>query len=95
MDEAHRQTQHRLDLMGRQIIRKITALVLSPGCVALCAVVAAQLSDRPLPLVAAITSEHQLEIDALSRTLACLAAIMHLAARSGFHRACCGDANAQ
>lgn len=75
MEEARRQTQHQLDLIDRQIIRRMTAVI-------------PQLHPRrnsyrrgkpPAPdaflaryrtNLAAITAERQQEIDALSRKLA-------------------------
>lgn len=75
MEDARRQTQRQLDLINRQIIRKMTALIphLSPKRIA-------YRGGRPLDPsafleryrsnLAAITAERQPEIDALSRKLA-------------------------
>jgi hypothetical protein len=75
MQEAHRQTQRQLDLVDRQITRRMTALIpgllprrshyrrgKAPDASAFLASYRAQL--------AALTAERQPEIDALSRTLA-------------------------
>lgn len=75
MEEARRQTQHRLDLIERQITRRMTALIPQLG--------RKQSGYRrgkpPDPKtfleryranLAAITAERQPEIDALSRKLA-------------------------
>ena len=75
MEEARRQTQHQLDLIDRQIIRRMTAVIphlhprrrsyrrgQPPEAGAFLARYRANL--------AAITAERQLEIDALSRKLA-------------------------
>ena len=75
MEDARRQTQHQLDLIDRQIVRRMTAVI-------------PQLHPRRSPYrhgkppdsaaflaryranLAAITAERQQEIDALSRKLA-------------------------
>ena len=75
MEEARRQTQHQLDLIDRQIIRRMTAVIphlhprqrsyrrgQPPEAGAFLARYRANL--------AALTAERQLEIDALSRKLA-------------------------
>lgn len=75
MQEAYRQTQRQLDLVDRQITRRMTALIpgllprrshyrrgKAPDPAAFLASYRAQL--------AALTGERQAEIDALSRTLA-------------------------
>ena len=75
MEEARRQTQHQLDLIDRQIIRRMTAVIPHPH--------PRRRSYRrgqpPEPgaflaryraNLAAITAERQQEIDALSRKLA-------------------------
>jgi hypothetical protein len=75
MEEARRQTQHQLDLIDRQIIRRMTAIIPQlhprrrsyrrgkppePGA----------FLARYRANLAAITAERQQEIDALSRKLA-------------------------
>lgn len=88
MEEACRQTRHQLDMIERQIIRKITALIpsLSPRR-------SGYRRGRPpdpdaflsryRAHLAAITAERQPEIEALSRKLARQeAAIASLRARS-------------
>lgn len=75
MEEARRQTQRQLDLIDRQITRQMTALIpqlhprqttyrrgkpLDPGA----------FLERYRATLAAITTERQPEIDALSRKLA-------------------------
>jgi hypothetical protein len=88
MEEARRQTQHQIDMIERQIIRKMTALIPSlgrrrsgyrggrpPGPEAFL--------NRYRTNLAAITAERQPEIDALSRKLARQeAAIVSLRARA-------------
>lgn len=75
MEEARRQTQRQLDLIDRQIIRRMTALIphLKPSRKAF------RRGKPPDPgafleryrsNIAAITAERQPEIDALSRKLA-------------------------
>lgn len=75
MEEARRQTQHQLDLIDRQIVRRMTAVILLPGK----RTSRYQRGKRPSPEAflaryranhAAITAERQPEIDALSRKLA-------------------------
>jgi len=75
MEEAHRQTQRQLDMVDRQITRRTTSLIpgllprrphyhrgkaLDPGA----------FLDRYRSQLAALTTERQPEIDALSRKLA-------------------------
>ncbi|HCL67795.1 MAG TPA: hypothetical protein DIC56_23750 [Rhizobium sp.] len=75
MEEARRQTQHQLDLIDRQIIRRITAVIphLHPRR---CSYRRGQPPEAGAFLaryranLAAITAERQQEIDALSRKLA-------------------------
>ncbi|TIR05327.1 MAG: hypothetical protein E5X37_27170 [Mesorhizobium sp.] len=75
MDEARRQTQRQLDMIDRQIIRRMTAVIpqlrphsagsgrgRGPG--------PAMFLERYRANLAAITQERQHEIDALSRKLA-------------------------
>nr|WP_298098648.1 hypothetical protein [uncultured Shinella sp.] len=75
MEEARRQTQHQLDLIDRQIIRRMTAIIphLHPSRHAY------RRGQPPEPgaflaryraKLAAITAERQQEIDALSGKLA-------------------------
>ena len=74
MEEARRQTRHQIDMIERQIIRKMTALIPSLG-----ARRPRYRRGRPperhaflnryLTSLAAITAERQPEIDALSRKL--------------------------
>lgn len=75
MEEARRQTQHQLDLIDRQIIRRMTAVIshLQPRRNAY------RRGKPPEPAaflaryranLAAITAERRQEIDALSRNLA-------------------------
>lgn len=75
MEEARRQTQHQLDLIDRQIVRKMTAVIPLLGK----RTSRYQRGKRPSPEdflaryranLAAITAERQPEIDALSRKLA-------------------------
>ncbi|WP_333722992.1 hypothetical protein [Agrobacterium tumefaciens] len=75
MEEACRQTRHQLDLIERQIIRKMTALIPSLGQRRF----GHHRGMRPKPEaflcryrsdLAAITAERQPEIDALSNKLA-------------------------
>lgn len=75
MEDARRQTQRQLDLINRQIIRKMTALIpqLSPKRIAYRRGKPPDPSaflDRYRSNLAAITAERQPEIDALSRKLA-------------------------
>lgn len=75
MEEAHRQTQRQLDMIDRQITRRMTALIPrlhprqstyrcgkppDPGT----------FLERYRANLAAVTAEHQADIDALSRKLA-------------------------
>ncbi|MBX4962657.1 hypothetical protein HJA92_14210 [Rhizobium binae] len=89
MEAARRQTQHQLDLIDRQITRKMTALIpligrhqqgycrgkeLQPGA----------FLERYRANLAALTAERQPEVDALARKLARQdAAIAALLARDG------------
>ena len=75
MEEARRQTLHQLDLIDRQIIGRMTAVIphLHPPPALLSARPAAgapRLLARYRANLAAITAERQQEIDALSRKLA-------------------------
>ena len=75
MDEARRQTQRQIDMVERQITRRMTALI--PGLLPR----RTQYRRGSVPdpeafleryrsQLAALTAEHQAEIDELSRTLA-------------------------
>ena len=91
MEEARRQTQRQLDMIERQIIRRMTALIpkLQPKRTAY------RCGKAPDPEVfleryrthlAALTAERQTEIDALSRKLARQdEAIAALRARAHLH----------
>ncbi|TQI65270.1 hypothetical protein FHT98_5141 [Bosea sp. AK1] len=75
MEEARRQTQHQLDIIDRQIIRRITALIpaMKPKHTAYRGGKPpdpSALLERHRASLAAITAERQPEIDALSRKLA-------------------------
>lgn len=75
MEEARRQTRHQLDLIDRQIIRRMTALIPSPGrprptCRRGRTTEPGAFRARYRANLAAITAERQPEIDALSRKLA-------------------------
>lgn len=75
MQEARRQTQHQLDIIDRQIIRRMTALIpaMKPKRTAYRGGKPPDPSaflDRYRASLAAITAERQPEIDALSRKLA-------------------------
>ncbi len=75
LEDARRQTQRQLDLINRQIIRKMTALIpqLSPKPTAYRRGKPPDSSaflERYRSNLVAITSERQPEIDALSRKLA-------------------------
>ncbi|MBL8583182.1 MAG: hypothetical protein JNL61_13280 [Rhizobiaceae bacterium] len=75
MEDARRQTQRQLDLINRQIIRKMTALIpqLSPKRIAYRRGKPPDPSaflERYRSNLAALTAERQPEIDALSRKLA-------------------------
>ncbi|MGF7007947.1 hypothetical protein [Shinella sumterensis] len=75
MEEARRQTQHQLDLIDRQIIRRMTAVIpqLHPRRNSYRhgkAPEPATFLARYRANLAAITAERQQEIDALSRKLA-------------------------
>lgn len=92
MEEARRQTQRQLDMIDRQITRRMTALIPTleprrtpyrrgkprdPGA----------FLERYRAHLAALTAERQPEIDALSRKLARQdRAIAELSARLGFMR---------
>lgn len=92
MEEARRQTQRQLDMIDRQITRRMTALIPTleprrtpyrrgkprdPGA----------FLERYRAQLAALTAERQPEIDALSRKLARQdRAIAELSARPGFMR---------
>ncbi len=88
MEEARRQTQRQLDLINRQIIRKMTALIpqlsrkragYRRGTVP----EPAAFLERYRSNLAAITAERQPEIDALSRKLARQDVAIDIARRSG------------
>ncbi|MBS7708088.1 hypothetical protein [Chelatococcus asaccharovorans] len=75
MEEARRQTQHQLDMIERQIMRRMTALIpqLQPKRKAFHRgrpPDPAAFLERYRSNLAAITAERQHEIDALSRKLA-------------------------
>ncbi|WP_198174240.1 hypothetical protein [Mesorhizobium xinjiangense] len=75
MEEARRQTQHQLDIIERQITRRMTALIpgLKPKRTAYRGGKppdASAFLERYRANLAAITAERQPEIDALSRKLA-------------------------
>ncbi|RWO44930.1 MAG: hypothetical protein EOS13_29250 [Mesorhizobium sp.] len=75
MEEARRQTQRQLDMIDRQIIRRMTAIIpqLKPqrtGHRRLKPADARTFLERYRSNLAAITQERQHEIDALSRKLA-------------------------
>ncbi|NSY99616.1 hypothetical protein G6M70_16645 [Agrobacterium tumefaciens] len=75
MEEARRQTQHQLDIIERQITRRMTALIpgLKPKRTAYKGGKppdARTFLERYRANLAAITAERQPEIDALSRKLA-------------------------
>jgi hypothetical protein len=75
MEEARRQTQHQLDMIDRQITRRITAMIpligrKHSGCRRGKAPKPAAFLERYRSTIAAITAERQPEIDALSRKLA-------------------------
>jgi hypothetical protein len=75
MEEARRQTQRQLDMIDRQIIRRMTALIpqLQPrqsGYRRGRAPDPGAFLDRYRTHLAALTAERQPEIDALSRKLA-------------------------
>lgn len=101
MEESRRQTQRQLDLIDRQIIRRVTALVPPSGRYRS----ACRRGWSPKPRasltcyhanLAAITSERQPEIDALSSKLDRQeAAITGLAERSDYDQAGRADVNAR
>lgn len=75
MEEARRQTQRQLDMVDRQITRRMTALI--PGLLPRRthyrrgkAPDPGAFLERYRSQLAALTAEHQSEIDALSRKLA-------------------------
>ncbi len=75
MEEARRQTQHQLDIIDRQIVRRMTALIptLKPKRAAYRGGKppdAGAFLERYRANLAVITAERQPEIDALSRKLA-------------------------
>lgn len=75
MEEARRQTQHQLDVIDRQITRRMTALIPYLGRKRASyqrgkAPDPAAFLERYRANLAAITSERHSEIDVLSRTLA-------------------------
>ncbi|RWB24956.1 hypothetical protein [Mesorhizobium sp.] len=75
MEEARRQTQRQLDMIDRQIIRRMTAIIpqLKPqhnGHRCLKPADTTTFLERYRSNLAAITQERQHEIDALSRKLA-------------------------
>ncbi|WP_223568937.1 hypothetical protein [Agrobacterium tumefaciens] len=88
MEEARRQTRHQIDMIERQIIRKMTALIPSlgkrrPGYRRGRPPEPDAFLNRYRTNLAAITAERQPEIDALSRKLARQeAAIASLRARA-------------
>ncbi|MER8562754.1 hypothetical protein [Mesorhizobium sp. M0578] len=75
MEEARRQTQHQLDIIDRQIMRRITAIIPQLkfqriGHRRQNSADARTFLERYRSNLAAITQERQHEIDALSRKLA-------------------------
>jgi hypothetical protein len=75
MEEARRQTQHQLDIIDRQIMRRMTALIPRIGRKHVGyrhgkPPDASAFLERYRANLAAITAERQPEIDALSRKLA-------------------------
>nr|AAZ50562.1 orf_Bo179 [Agrobacterium tumefaciens] len=75
MEYACRQTRHQIDMIERQIIRKMTALIPSlgrrrPGCRRGRPPERHAFLSRYRTSLAAITAERQPELDALSRKLA-------------------------
>lgn len=75
MEEARRQTQHQLDIIDRQIMRRTTALIPRIGRKHVGyrhgkPPDAGAFLERYRSTLAAITAERQPEIDALSRKLA-------------------------
>lgn len=93
MEDARRQTQHQLDMIERQIIRRMTAVIpligrKHSGYRRGKAPEPAAFLERYRSNLAAITAERQPEIDALSRKLARQdAAIEMLRAKNGNHAA--------
>jgi len=94
MEEARRQTQHQLDIIDRQITRRMTALIpgLKPKRTAYRGGKppdASAFLERYRANLAAITAERQPEIDALSRKIARQdRAIASLRERNGNQAAC-------
>ncbi|WP_457578171.1 hypothetical protein [Ensifer adhaerens] len=75
MEAARRQTQHQLDLIDRQITRKMTALIpelgrRQPGFRRGKAMAPGAFLERYRANLAALAAERQPEIDALNRKLA-------------------------
>jgi hypothetical protein len=75
MEEARRQTQHQLDLIDRQIARRLTALIpllgrRQPGYRRGKAPASSPFLERYRFSLAAVTAERQSEVDALTRKLA-------------------------
>ncbi len=75
MEAARRQTQHQLDLIDRQITRRMTALLpllgrRQPGYRRGKAPAPGSLLERYRANLAALTAERQPEVDALTRKLA-------------------------
>ncbi len=90
MEAARRQTQHQLDLIDRQITRRMTALIpllgrRQPGYRGGKAPAPGAFLERYRANLAALTAERQPEVDALTRKLsrqdAAIAALAALAAR--------------
>ncbi|MDQ0563031.1 hypothetical protein QO004_004840 [Rhizobium mesoamericanum] len=74
MEAARRQTQHQLDLIDRQITRKMTAIIpilgrRQPGYRRGKALTAGAFLERYRANLAALTAERQPEVDALTRKL--------------------------
>ncbi|ODT73933.1 MAG: hypothetical protein ABT14_17425 [Pelagibacterium sp. SCN 63-17] len=96
MREAHRQTQRQLDMVDRQITRRMTALI--PGLVPRRshyhrgkAADPAAFLERYRAQLSAMTTERQPEIEALSRKLALQEqAIANFIERHG-HEACLSE----
>ncbi|AUX79314.1 hypothetical protein NXT3_PC00137 (plasmid) [Sinorhizobium fredii] len=92
MEAARRQTQHQLDLIDRQITRKMTAIIpelgqRQPGYRRGRAMAPGAFLERYRANLAALTAERQPEVDALTRKLARQdAAIAALRARHHLQR---------
>ncbi|WP_245262814.1 hypothetical protein [Ensifer sp. BR816] len=90
MEAARRQTRHQLDLIERQITRKMTAIIpelgrRQPGYRRGRAMTPGAFLERYRANLAALTAERQPEVDALTRKLVRQdAAIAALRARHGF-----------